>query len=61
MLLARVIGMLLCIGIGASLILWMLTGRSHYKLWAWKLFRAGVITAFAILALFALERVLMVI
>ncbi|MDR2261216.1 MAG: hypothetical protein LBE06_09905 [Azoarcus sp.] len=59
MLLARIIGALLCLGIGASLVLWLLTGRNHYKTWAWKLFRAGVLAAFAILALFVLERALL--
>ncbi|MCL2589692.1 MAG: hypothetical protein FWD67_02130 [Betaproteobacteria bacterium] len=58
MLLARIIGVLLCLGIGASLILWMLTGQSRYRAWAWNLLRVGVVAAFIILALFALERVL---
>jgi hypothetical protein len=58
MLLARVLGMLLFLGIGASLILWMLTGQSRYRVWAWNLFRVGVAAAFIILALFALERIL---
>ncbi|MDR2015065.1 MAG: hypothetical protein LBP99_05515 [Azoarcus sp.] len=58
MLLARILGMLLCLGIGASLILWMLTGQSRYKAWAWNIFRIGVAAAFVILALFALERIL---
>jgi len=61
MLLVRVIIVLLCLGIGASLILWMLTGQPQYKTWARSLFRAGVVIVFVILALFALERVLMVI
>jgi len=61
MLLARVIGMLLCLGIGASLILWMLTGQTQYRIWAWNLFRAGVVAIFVILALFAFERILIAI
>ena len=61
MLLARIIGTLLCLGIGASLILWMLTGQAHYRAWAWNLFRVGVVTVFIILALFALERILIAI
>ncbi|MCL1861686.1 MAG: hypothetical protein FWG52_09180 [Proteobacteria bacterium] len=56
--LARIVGLLLCLGTGASLILWMLTGDSRYRAWAWNLFRVGVAAAFVILALFALERVL---
>jgi hypothetical protein len=58
MLLARILGMLLFLGIGASLILWMLTGQPHYRTWAWNLFRAGAVAAFVILALFAFERIL---
>jgi len=58
MFLARIMGVLLCLGIGASLVLWMLTGQSGYRTWAWNIFRVGVLAAFIILALFALERVL---
>ncbi len=61
MFLARIIGMLLCLGIGASLVLWMLTGQSHYRTWAWNLFRVGVVVIFVILALFAFERILIAI
>lgn len=58
MLIARILGMLLCLGIGVLLLLWMSTGQGRYKLWAWRLTRAGLMTAFVILALFALARVL---
>ncbi|MDR2925021.1 MAG: hypothetical protein LBU76_03600 [Azoarcus sp.] len=58
MLLARIVGVLLGLGIGASLVLWMLTGQTRYRAWAWNLFRAGLVAAFVILALFALERIL---
>jgi hypothetical protein len=58
MALARIVGVLLCLGIGASLILWMLTGLPRYRAWAWNLFRVGVVVAFIVLALFALERIL---
>jgi hypothetical protein len=58
MFLARIIGTLLCLGIGVSLILWMLTGQTQYRTWAWNLFRVGVVAIFVILALFALERLL---
>jgi hypothetical protein len=55
---ARIVGLLLCLGIGASLIQWMLTGQPHYRARAWNLFRIGVAAAFTILALLALERIL---
>jgi hypothetical protein len=58
MALARILGVLLCFGIGALVILWMLTGQFRYRAWAWNLFRIGLIAAFIILALFALERIL---
>ncbi|MCL2644976.1 MAG: hypothetical protein FWD51_05905 [Betaproteobacteria bacterium] len=58
MLLPRVIAVLLSLGIGASLVMWMLTGQSHYRTRAWNLFRVSVVVAFVILALFALERIL---
>jgi cytochrome c oxidase assembly factor CtaG len=58
MLLARIVVVLLSLGIGVSLVLWMLTGQSRYRARAWSLFRIGVVIAFVILALFALERVL---
>jgi hypothetical protein len=58
MLLARIVGALLCLGIGASLVLWILTGQSHYRARAWNLFRIGLVTIFVVLALFALERIL---
>jgi len=58
MLLARIVATLLFLGIGGSLILWMLTGQPHHRARAWKLFRVGVVAIFVILALFALERIL---
>ncbi|MDR3213411.1 MAG: hypothetical protein LBT71_05780 [Azoarcus sp.] len=58
MLIARILGTLLCLGIGTSLVLWILTGQGRYRLWAWRLARAGLVAVFVILALFALERVL---
>ena len=58
MLLARIVATLLFLGIGVSLIQWMLTGQSRYRARAWNLFRVGLVAAFVILALFALERIL---
>jgi hypothetical protein len=36
----------------------MLTGDARYRAWAWKAFRIALVLILAILALFALERVL---
>ncbi|WP_332672842.1 hypothetical protein [Aromatoleum sp.] len=57
MLVIRLFGVLALIGIGGSLIAWMLTGNLRYRLWAWNFFRAGLIVVFVFLALLALERV----
>lgn len=58
MLLMRVVGLLVILSVAGSLLLWLLTGNSRYKAWAWKAFRVGVVVLFVFLALFALERVL---
>jgi len=59
MLVIRLFGVLALIGIGGSLIAWMLTGNPRYRLWAWNFFRGGLIVVFVFLALLALERVFM--
>jgi len=57
MLVIRLVAMLAVIGIGGSLVAWMLTGNPKYRRWAWNCFRAGLVVLFVFLALFALERV----
>ena len=57
MLIIRLFMVLALIGIGGSIIAWMLTGNARYRAWAWKFFRAAVVVIFVYLALFALERV----
>jgi len=57
MLVVRLFAVLAAIGIGASLIGWMLTGDRRYLRWAWNFFRAALVVVFVFLALFALERV----
>ncbi|MDR2881059.1 MAG: hypothetical protein LBV29_04085 [Azoarcus sp.] len=58
MLLARIMVVLLCLGIGVSLVQWMLTGQLHYRKRAWNFFRISVVAVFIVLTLFALERIL---
>ena len=58
MLIMRLVLLLAVLGVGGSVILWLLTGNPRYRDWAWKLFRVGVVVLLAILALFAIERVL---
>ncbi|NMF97855.1 hypothetical protein GPA27_10695 [Aromatoleum toluolicum] len=57
MLVVRLFAILAVIGVGASLVAWMLTGNPKYRLWAWNCFRVGIVVLFVFLALFALERV----
>ena len=57
MLVIRLLAVLALIGIGGSLVAWMLTGNSRYRRLAWNFFRAGLLAVFVFLALFALERV----
>lgn len=57
MLVIRMFAILALIGVGGSLVAWMLTGNPRYRRWAWNFFRAGLVIVFVFLALFALERV----
>jgi hypothetical protein len=58
MLVLRIVGLLLVLGIAGSILLWLLTGKRRYRQWAWKIFRAGLVVLFVFLSLFALERIL---
>lgn len=58
MLIMRLMLLFSVLGIGGSILLWMLTGNPRYKALAWKIFRIALVVLFAILALFAIERVL---
>jgi len=57
MLVIRMFAILALIGVGGSLVAWMLTGNPRYRRWAWNFFRSGLVIVFVFLALFALERV----
>ncbi|MBN8441430.1 MAG: hypothetical protein J0M28_06985 [Thauera sp.] len=58
MLIMRVILLLAVLAIGGSLLLWLVTGNPRYRSWAWKCGRVALVVMFVLLALFALERVL---
>ena len=58
MLILRLSGLLIVLGIAGCLILWIFTGNARYQQWAWNTFRFGVILLFALLSLFAIERIL---
>lgn len=59
MLVLRLVILLTALGIGVSLVLWLLTGQSRYRRWAWVMFRLGLVFILVVLGLFALERVLL--
>ncbi len=58
MLIMRFMLLLAVLGVGGAMVLWLLTGKTQYRSWAWKIFRVSVMLVFAVLALFAIERVL---
>jgi len=58
MLIMRVLLLLAVLGVGGSVVLWLLTGHPRYKTWAWKIFRVGIVVLAAVMALFVIERVL---
>ncbi|MDX9700528.1 MAG: hypothetical protein RBT55_13210 [Rhodocyclaceae bacterium] len=60
MLIVRLFALLALIGIGGSLLAWLFTGNPRYRQLAWTFFRAAVVILFVFLALFAIERVLII-
>lgn len=58
MLIMRLLLLLAVLGVGGSVILWLLTGNPRYRAWAWKIFRVAVVVVLAVMALFVIERVL---
>jgi hypothetical protein len=61
MLLIRVIGLLAAIGLGVSVLLYMLTGDRKYLRFAWRLFRYSLFVVVLILLLFLAERLLVMV
>lgn len=58
MIIVRIFALLALLGIGGSLVAWMLTGDPKYRRWAWVLLQAGVAILLILFLLFAIERVL---
>ncbi|HRP76764.1 MAG TPA: hypothetical protein PK725_09545 [Rhodocyclaceae bacterium] len=58
MLFVRLFALLALIGVGGSLVAWMLTGNARYREWAWRFFQVGIATLLVFLVLFAIERVI---
>lgn len=57
MLVVRIFAVLALIGIGGSLLAWMLTGDAKYRRWAWVCFQAGVTILLVIFGVFVFERI----
>jgi len=58
MLLLRVIGLLAAIGLGVSVLMYMLSGERSYLRFAWQLFKYSLFVVVLILLLFLGERLL---
>lgn len=58
MLLLRIVGALVVIGIGAGIVAYMFTGDKRYLALAGRLTRYALIFAFVVLALMFLERII---
>lgn len=57
MIIVRIFALLALLGIGGSLIAWMLTGNPKYRRWAWGLLQAGVAILLILFLLFAIDRI----
>lgn len=55
---ARLFMLFVVLGIGGSLVLWLLTGKVVYRQRAWLCFRVGSVLLLFVLVLLALERLL---
>lgn len=58
MIFVRVFALLALLGVGGSLIAWMLTGDPKYRRWAWAVLQVGVAILLILFLIFAIERVL---
>jgi len=57
MIVVRIFALLALLGIGGSLLAWMLTGDIKYRRWAWNCFQAGVLILLVLFGVFAFERI----
>lgn len=58
MLLLRIVGALVVIGIGSGIVAYLFTGNRRFLAISWQLTRYALIFAFVVLALMFLERVI---
>ena len=58
MIFVRIFALLALLGVGGSLIAWMLTGDPKYRRWAWAVLQVGIAILLILFLIFAIERVL---
>ena len=61
MIVLRIVGFLLLIAIGASLVMYLLTRNRRYVTFAWQVLKYGMVMAIIVLAFMLLERVLLIV
>ncbi|MER2541281.1 MAG: hypothetical protein ABTQ26_18740 [Azonexus sp.] len=55
--LLRLLAVILVLSIGASLLIYVLTGNRYYLGFSWRMFRYGIVFALIVFALMIIERV----
>ncbi|MBK7415148.1 MAG: hypothetical protein IPJ38_08630 [Dechloromonas sp.] len=55
--LLRLLAVILVLSIGASLLIYVLTGNRNYLGFSWRMFRYGIVFALIVFALMIIERV----
>ena len=61
MLVLRIVGFLLLISIGASLVMYLWTRNRRYVTFAWQVVKYGMVMAIIVLAFMLLERVILIV
>ena len=61
MLLVRVVGLLVAVALGVSVLLWAMTGERRWLRFAWRLFRYAVFAIALVLLLLLAERLLVLV
>ncbi len=56
MIFVRVLALLALLGIGGSLIAWMMTGNRRYRSWAWTILQVTLVILLIVFLFFAIER-----
>ena len=55
--LLRLLAVILVVSLGASFLLYAITGNRYYLAFSWRLFRYGIVFALIVFALMIIERV----